>query len=159
MTEREMLQRAVCENPDDDTPRLVFADWRDENGEPERAEFIRIQVGTERIPLRTPTGQEMFVRERELLCAHEPCWRASLPDPFHPHPFVRGFVEAATIDHQQPFRVADLEALFVAAPLVDLTIHSLHDPGMLAAVPATSRLRTLTVGLSDASEKSLWNCS
>ena len=34
MTEREALLRAVCENPDDDTPRLVFADWLDENGEP-----------------------------------------------------------------------------------------------------------------------------
>ena len=38
------LLRAVCESPDDDTPRLVLADWLEENGEPERAEFIRIGV-------------------------------------------------------------------------------------------------------------------
>jgi len=40
MTERDALLRAVCENPDDDTPRLVFTDWLQENGEEERAEFI-----------------------------------------------------------------------------------------------------------------------
>ena len=44
MTQRDALLRAVCENPDDDLPRLVFADWCDENGEPERAEFIRTQI-------------------------------------------------------------------------------------------------------------------
>ena len=44
MNEREALLKAVCENPDDDTPRLVFADWLQENGEEERAEFIRVQI-------------------------------------------------------------------------------------------------------------------
>jgi uncharacterized protein (TIGR02996 family) len=34
MNDREALLRAVCENPDDDTPRLVFADWLEEHGEP-----------------------------------------------------------------------------------------------------------------------------
>jgi uncharacterized protein (TIGR02996 family) len=24
--------RAICESPDDDAPRLVFADWLDEHG-------------------------------------------------------------------------------------------------------------------------------
>ena len=31
MSEREALIAAICANPDDDTPRLVFADWLDEN--------------------------------------------------------------------------------------------------------------------------------
>ena len=30
--------------PHDDAPRLVLADWLDEHGEPERAEFIRCQL-------------------------------------------------------------------------------------------------------------------
>jgi uncharacterized protein (TIGR02996 family) len=47
--------RAVCEHPDDDRPRLIFADWLDEHGDP-RGEFIRLQcalasgVGLERWP-------------------------------------------------------------------------------------------------------------
>jgi uncharacterized protein (TIGR02996 family) len=42
-TERSLLD-AVLENPDDDLPRLVYADWLDENGDPKRAEFIRAQI-------------------------------------------------------------------------------------------------------------------
>lgn len=42
-TEYADFTRAICSAPDDDTPRLVFADWLEENGEVERAEFIRVQ--------------------------------------------------------------------------------------------------------------------
>jgi uncharacterized protein (TIGR02996 family) len=34
----------ILAQPADDTVRLVFADWLDEHGQPERAEFIRVQV-------------------------------------------------------------------------------------------------------------------
>jgi uncharacterized protein (TIGR02996 family) len=43
MSDRQALLRTIRENPADDAPRLVFADWCDENGEPERAAFIRAQ--------------------------------------------------------------------------------------------------------------------
>lgn len=43
MTEREAFLAAIRAAPDDDLPRLVFADWLDEQGEGERAEFIRSQ--------------------------------------------------------------------------------------------------------------------
>lgn len=38
------LLQAVCENPGCDTARLVFADWFDENGQGDKAEFIRLQI-------------------------------------------------------------------------------------------------------------------
>jgi uncharacterized protein (TIGR02996 family) len=38
------LLRAIRANPDEDTPRLAYADWLDEHDQPERAEFIRVQV-------------------------------------------------------------------------------------------------------------------
>ncbi len=38
------LIRRIRERPDDDAPRLVYADWLEENGEGERAEFIRLMV-------------------------------------------------------------------------------------------------------------------
>lgn len=45
MTDTEAaLLRAVCEAPDDDLPRLVYADWLDENGQGERAEWIRSEI-------------------------------------------------------------------------------------------------------------------
>lgn len=39
----EGLLRAAFHNPDDDTPRLIFADWLEENGQPDRAALIRYQ--------------------------------------------------------------------------------------------------------------------
>jgi uncharacterized protein (TIGR02996 family) len=36
--------KAILANPDDDAPRLVYADWLDEIDQPERAEFIRRQI-------------------------------------------------------------------------------------------------------------------
>lgn len=50
MTEQEALYRAVLEDPDDDTVRLVYADWLDENDQPERAEFIRVQIALAKEP-------------------------------------------------------------------------------------------------------------
>jgi len=44
MTEQEALYRSILEDPEDDTVRLVYADYLDENGQPDRAEFIRVQI-------------------------------------------------------------------------------------------------------------------
>ena len=44
MTDRAALYAAVCANPDDDTVRLVMADWLEEHGEARRAAFIRARV-------------------------------------------------------------------------------------------------------------------
>jgi uncharacterized protein (TIGR02996 family) len=49
MTERDAFLKAIRDSPDDDTPRLVFADWLTENGEESRAEFIRVQCELERV--------------------------------------------------------------------------------------------------------------
>jgi len=46
MTTREALIAAIAAAPDDDLPRLVAADWFDENGQSERAEFIRLQISS-----------------------------------------------------------------------------------------------------------------
>jgi uncharacterized protein (TIGR02996 family) len=43
LSDRNAFLRAICEQPADDAPRLVFADWLDENGEPDWADFIRVQ--------------------------------------------------------------------------------------------------------------------
>lgn len=44
MTEQEALIRRVCLTPDEDLPRLIYADWCDGNGQHEYAEFIRVQI-------------------------------------------------------------------------------------------------------------------
>jgi uncharacterized protein (TIGR02996 family) len=44
MSDQDALLAAIRQAPDDDAPRLVYADWLDEHGDPDQAEFIRVQV-------------------------------------------------------------------------------------------------------------------
>jgi uncharacterized protein (TIGR02996 family) len=53
MTQEEQLLDAVCRFPEEDTPRLAYADWLDEQGGPEntdRALYIRSAIESETIP-------------------------------------------------------------------------------------------------------------
>ncbi|HVK11229.1 MAG TPA: TIGR02996 domain-containing protein [Gemmataceae bacterium] len=43
MTDGKALMKAIIESPDDDAPRLIYADWLDEQGTPDEAERIRLQ--------------------------------------------------------------------------------------------------------------------
>lgn len=49
MSDERALIAAILTHHDEDTPRLMYADYLDENGQPERAEFIRVQCELARI--------------------------------------------------------------------------------------------------------------
>jgi uncharacterized protein (TIGR02996 family) len=44
MTPEDAFLEDIREHPDDDAPRLIFADWLEDNGDADRAEFIRARV-------------------------------------------------------------------------------------------------------------------
>lgn len=43
MTDGDALLKAILAHPDDDTPRLIYADWLEERGDSARADLIRVQ--------------------------------------------------------------------------------------------------------------------
>lgn len=43
-TDAHNILQAIIAEPDDDLHRLAYADWCEENDQPERAEFIRLQI-------------------------------------------------------------------------------------------------------------------
>lgn len=43
-TDEEAFLKAIADQPADDTARLVYADWLDEHGDPDRAAFVRAAV-------------------------------------------------------------------------------------------------------------------
>lgn len=49
MSDGTAILAAILASPEDDTARLVYADWLQEQGEHGRAEFIRVQVAAARI--------------------------------------------------------------------------------------------------------------
>jgi uncharacterized protein (TIGR02996 family) len=69
MTDNKALLQAICDNPDDDAPRLVYSGWLEEQGDALLAEFIRVQCALE--PLRDrhndPRRQRLWQREDQLL--------------------------------------------------------------------------------------------
>ena len=50
------LEAAIVANAEEDTPRLAYADWLDEHGDADRAEFIRVQCQLAELPPAIPTG-------------------------------------------------------------------------------------------------------
>ena len=63
MTHDEAFLRDILEAPEDDGPRLVYADWLEENGQATRAEFIRLQVELARLSLGDARYPELRRRE------------------------------------------------------------------------------------------------
>ncbi len=81
MTEHDALLAAVLADPEDDLPRLVYADWLEENGQGELAEFIRVQCEMGRAPKRHGAGAfcqcrrcVLYRRECELLDEYAYLW-------------------------------------------------------------------------------------
>ncbi len=132
-SDRAAFVRAIADDPDDDLPRLVFADWLDEHGEPERAEFVRVQCALARVPRREAPA-ELVAREHELLTAHGQAWAAE----WHGLRGVawegldRGFVSTFHVADVAEFVTSSEQALR-AVPIGRLSLRSAR----------TSDLRTL----------------
>jgi uncharacterized protein (TIGR02996 family) len=82
VSDEQALLRAIRDKPDEDMPRLMYADWLDENAEDAaqraRAEFIRLQI---QIPLSSEgtltisrARQGLGGRPGELLVVHGLTW-------------------------------------------------------------------------------------
>src|SRR5262249_2503800 len=81
--------------PDDDTPRLVYADWLEERGDP-RGEFIRLQCALARMPRNDPHFVEGHRRARVLGLEFGKTWAAPLKGLINGWRFHRGFIEEVT---------------------------------------------------------------
>jgi len=78
----DALLRAIVRDPDDDIPRLVYADWLEENGHGEQAEFLRVQCRLANTEPDDPEYPALWDREEELrlwLTAHLPGPRPTFP--------------------------------------------------------------------------------
>jgi len=98
MSDEDALLAAIITNPDEDTPRLVYADWLDENGQAERAEFIRVQIQFTLLSPReqvTPHGWYLRNRATELVNRNSTAWSRPFSDWTEPDTvtFRRGFLD------------------------------------------------------------------
>src|SRR5690242_12658735 len=93
MSDEKALLSAIWAHPHEDTPRLVYADWLQEHGQPERAEFIRVQIELARLGEwdESPRKTELEKREEVLWKKHAKAWKAGLPKLLQAASFHRGF--------------------------------------------------------------------
>src|SRR5262245_45655054 len=53
MIENQAMLSAIIADPNDDRPRLVYADWLEKHGQLDRARLIRVQIELARLPDNT----------------------------------------------------------------------------------------------------------
>ena len=96
MSDRDAFLAAIRDKHDDDLPRLIYADWLEEHGEPQRAEFIRLQCAAARgepSALSAAAAHRMVVLES----AHRADWLGPAGGDVFRAEFRRGFVEHAVL--------------------------------------------------------------
>jgi uncharacterized protein (TIGR02996 family) len=154
------LLAAVLASPDDDAPRLVYADWLEENGDADRANFIRAQVRLAHFDWRaTQPGVERYSGERnammrqadELWGRHKEKWLAELPRYLQGRQVTnrvqlhRGFVEELSLSPQRLLKVSG--RAWASHPIRQLTIWPEGDPHFaeVMALPHLGRIRRFSL--------------
>jgi uncharacterized protein (TIGR02996 family) len=143
MSTEPALLAAVCAAPDDDLPRLVYADWCDENGRPERGEFIRTQIELAKLARDSKRRRRLAFRCRELIDTAEDHLH-HLPDTLPPEPwsFRRGFVELLEVEGMHLHTEA---VLFGTHPVRRLHAVNYCEIGDLKHIPTDNHLQTFTL--------------
>lgn len=164
MTDGDALLAAILAEPDEDTPRHMYADWLEEDGRREQSEFIRTQLELARTPERdivpwNPRLVALRATEKRILELRFQEWIADLRSPAGPLEgkgtdvqFRRGFVEVAWMT--AAWFVDNAEELFRRVPLRELRVRWATPTSFAALLvsPQLARLDTLDIsgrGLGD----------
>src|SRR5262245_46469504 len=166
MSTEAALLHAIREHPEEDTPRLAFADYLDELGgaaNVARAEFIRLQIRLTTLDETHSERPALEDRENELLRKYERAWLGKLSAPLagglDRWRFERGFVGKIRIDTRTLCNCGD--DLFERHPIsrVRLRPVDMNEPGPVSKLSKKqwwSRVRELR--LCDFSAPSVHTC-
>ena len=145
MSDGDALLRAILDDPDDDAPRLVYADWLDEQGDSPRAIFIRTQIELARLPADDPARDGLVQAERTLWRTHRAAWTEWVPSWARVAEFRRGFLEE--IRCQAADFLAGVDGISRQTPLVAVRLDGMDQ---LAIVVFQNRLlhglRSIRIG-------------
>jgi len=127
MTDGDALYQAILDAPDDDAPRLVWADWLDEHGDPDRAAFVRLQCQWAALDPGDPRMDELWERWSGLLERNRDRWTVGLGDYARNCGFWRGLPDWFDVTTGQlSDQVAELRRL-VPAQCLNLHLTALRE--------------------------------
>jgi len=96
MIGHESFVAEIVAAPDDDEPRLVYADYLEERGDP-LGEFIRVQCDLAQMRPGEGRYRELSLRQHQLMQAHGVAWQGVLAGVAQHVRFERGFPAYAEI--------------------------------------------------------------
>jgi uncharacterized protein (TIGR02996 family) len=126
MSDEDALLAAIAAHPEEDTPRLMYADWLDEHGQPLRAEFIRVQIELAQKEHLSRAELNRYVplfrRNEELLDNHHAELLGPLADLWNEVrvEFRRGFL--ASVDLRADQFVTHADELAALKPLPEIVL-------------------------------------
>jgi uncharacterized protein (TIGR02996 family) len=145
--QHDALYRAICAFPDEDTPRLAYADLIEEEGDGVRAAFIRAQVALAGVPEYDALA--VSTRQLNADAFHGHAMVHTLPPvpggyAWRKFEFRRGFPWKVGVQSLEAF-VGNGVSVFEAAPIQALDVYAQHRPDMavLADWPHLGRIRRL----------------
>jgi uncharacterized protein (TIGR02996 family) len=121
MREDDAFLRAILEEPDDDAPRLIYADWLEERGDP-LSDLLRFQCGLAALPEADPRRLEFLARAGAVLVKHWRDWDRRFHTLIDRGKFRRGAPGSITLSGQTFLDHELVLSLLVPFPklLVDL---------------------------------------
>jgi uncharacterized protein (TIGR02996 family) len=142
--------QAILEEPDEDVHRLVYADWLEEHGDQDRAEFIRVQCRLALLSENDPARAALEARQDELLRTHGRVWVEEVPvlPGVTWSGFDRGFPARAAVELSEWDNFENrMSAMLAAAPVREVRFHDveLAEVGVLAGSPSLARLSALSL--------------
>jgi len=143
--DEQTLLAAVIAHPDEDTPRLMYADWLQENGQLDRAEFIRAQIEASKFPPGDPAARTLRARVVKLAKKYRKRWCGKANhDTGTVGGFVRGFPAAVQFSNLKQF-CDHAEELFSRHPIRVLYSHEFGEEAEteVASSPHFARLTGL----------------
>lgn len=118
MPDEQSFLDEIVANPDDDVPRLIYADWLEEQGNP-RGEFIRVQCELATLKKTQVRYRELRAREQELWASHGLEWVKGFPYSLRRCVFRRGFIEESAV--ALSYFVRNWSKIFRLTPLRHVT--------------------------------------
>lgn len=80
MSDESALLAAIIAHADEDTPRLIYADWLEEHEAPIQAEFIRLQCRLASCSAADPNYPDLLERYAEVVARFQPLAKYTVPE-------------------------------------------------------------------------------
>lgn len=163
MNEENAFLAAIIAQPDDTTTRLVFADWLEEHGDPDRAAFIRLQIQQSHLAEEDPACEEIQHQTCPLFEKNKSKWLADLPawlqQEVSAHNFTRGFLSNFNKTAAKVARIP--QRVWAGHPIQELALHDIAGRlNRVLALPHLNGIRDLMFldSLTNSDWKALATC-